>query len=139
MCRWARILAYQPPTRLVFSWDISPYWQIETDSDRTSEVEVRFIAESPSVTRVELEHRHLDRHGHAGGFDEFIVAGRPRWTSATPPFGAEAWLVPVETIDIDRTPADVFAYVTDPGRFNEWQDGVVSGQRRILRSTAAST
>ena len=62
-CRWARILAYEPPDRVVFSWDISPQWQIETDLDRTSEVEVRFVAESPDRTRVELEHRHLDRHG----------------------------------------------------------------------------
>jgi uncharacterized protein YndB with AHSA1/START domain len=62
-CRWARILAYEPPDRVVFSWDISPRWQIETDPDRSSEVEVRFTAETPQRTRVELEHRHLDRHG----------------------------------------------------------------------------
>jgi uncharacterized protein YndB with AHSA1/START domain len=62
-CRWARILAYDPPHRVVFSWDISPQWQIETDPDLTSEVEVRFVAETPERTRVELEHRHLDRHG----------------------------------------------------------------------------
>jgi uncharacterized protein YndB with AHSA1/START domain len=62
-CRWARILAYEPPHRVVISWDISPYWQIETDPDKTSEVEVRFIAESPQRTKVELEHRNLDRHG----------------------------------------------------------------------------
>ena len=41
-CRWARILAYEPPDRVVFSWDISPRWQIETDPNQTSEVEVRF-------------------------------------------------------------------------------------------------
>jgi uncharacterized protein YndB with AHSA1/START domain len=62
-CRFARVLAYEPPDRVVFSWDISTSWQPETDLDRTSEVEVRFIAESPERTRVELEHRHLDRHG----------------------------------------------------------------------------
>ncbi len=62
-CRWARILAYDPPDRVVFSWDISPQWRIEEDPDHASEVEVRFTAETPQRTRVELEHRHLDRHG----------------------------------------------------------------------------
>jgi uncharacterized protein YndB with AHSA1/START domain len=62
-CRWARVLAYEPPNRVLFSWDISPHWQIETDHEKTSEVDVRFIAESPERTRVELEHRNLDRHG----------------------------------------------------------------------------
>ena len=62
-CRWARVLAFEPPNRVVFTWDISPQWQIETDPDRTSEVEVRFISETPERTRVELEHRNLGRHG----------------------------------------------------------------------------
>jgi uncharacterized protein YndB with AHSA1/START domain len=62
-CRWARILAFEPPQRVVFSWDISPRWQIETNPELTSEVEVRFVAETPQRTRVELEHRHIDRHG----------------------------------------------------------------------------
>ena len=62
-CRWARILAYDPPHRVVFSWDIGPQWQVETDPELTSEVEVRFVPEGPDRTRVELEHRHIDRHG----------------------------------------------------------------------------
>ena len=62
-CHWGRVLAYEPPTRVVFSWDISLQWQLESDPQRSSEVEVRFLADGPNRTRVELEHRHLDRHG----------------------------------------------------------------------------
>jgi len=62
-CRWARVLAYEPPNRVVFTWDISPHWQVESDPEKTSEVEVRFVSESAERTRVELEHRNLDRHG----------------------------------------------------------------------------
>jgi uncharacterized protein YndB with AHSA1/START domain len=62
-CQWARVLAFEPPNRVVFSWDIGPQWQLESDLGKTSEVEVRFVAESAERTRVELEHRHLDRHG----------------------------------------------------------------------------
>jgi uncharacterized protein YndB with AHSA1/START domain len=78
-CHWARVLAYEPPDRIVFTWDISPTWQLESDPSRSSEVEVRFIAEAADRTRVELEHRHLDRHldgweGLRGG-----VAGDQGW------------------------------------------------------------
>jgi uncharacterized protein YndB with AHSA1/START domain len=62
-CRWARVLAYEPPHRVLLSWDVSPQWQLETDSEKTSEWEVRFFSETPERTRVELEHRNLERHG----------------------------------------------------------------------------
>jgi uncharacterized protein YndB with AHSA1/START domain len=78
-CRWARILAYEPPGRVVFSWDISPQWQLETDPDRTSEVEVRFVAETPERTRVELEHRNIDRHGPGWPSVTTGVAGTEGW------------------------------------------------------------
>jgi uncharacterized protein YndB with AHSA1/START domain len=78
-CRWARVLAYDPPNRVVFSWDISPQWQIETDLDKTSEVEVRFVAEAPNRTRVELEHRNLDRHGDGWEAERDGVGGLEGW------------------------------------------------------------
>ncbi len=62
-CQWARVLVHEPPHRVVISWDINLQWQVEPDAARASEVEVRFIPEEPNRTRVELEHRHLDRHG----------------------------------------------------------------------------
>src|SRR3954451_18382205 len=62
-CRWARVLAFEPPNRVVFSWDLNQQWQIEADHEKTSEVEVRFVAEVELRTRVEHEHRHLARDG----------------------------------------------------------------------------
>jgi len=78
-CRWARVLAYEPPNRVVFSWDISPQWQIETEPDNTSQVEVRFVAETPQRTRVELEHRNIDRHGPGWEGISEGVAGDAGW------------------------------------------------------------
>jgi uncharacterized protein YndB with AHSA1/START domain len=79
VCRWARVLAFEPPHRVVISWDISPQWQIETDPAKTSEVEVRFISEGPKRTRVELEHRHLERHGFGWEHVRDGVAGDAGW------------------------------------------------------------
>jgi uncharacterized protein YndB with AHSA1/START domain len=62
-CRWARVLAYDPPERVVFTWDIALDWSIEQDPGKTSEIEVRFVSEGEDRTRVELEHRKLERHG----------------------------------------------------------------------------
>jgi uncharacterized protein YndB with AHSA1/START domain len=62
-CEWATVLAFEPPARVVFSWNISAHWQLEPDPDRRSEVEVSFAAVGPERTRVAIEHRHLDRHG----------------------------------------------------------------------------
>jgi uncharacterized protein YndB with AHSA1/START domain len=78
-CQWARVLACEPPNRVVFSWDISPQWQLESDLEKTSEVEVRFIAETPERTRVELEHRNLDRHGAGWESERDGVGGEGGW------------------------------------------------------------
>jgi uncharacterized protein YndB with AHSA1/START domain len=62
-CRWSRVLVYERPDSVVFSWDIDAHWQVEKDPARCSEVHVEFAEESPGRTTVVLEHRHLDRHG----------------------------------------------------------------------------
>lgn len=78
-CQWARVLAFEPPNGLVFSWDINPQWQPETDLEKTSEVEVRFISETPKRTRVELEHRNLDRHGEGWESEGDAVGSEGGW------------------------------------------------------------
>jgi uncharacterized protein YndB with AHSA1/START domain len=78
-CQWGRVLAYEPPERIVFSWDISPAWQIESDLDKASEVEIRFVADGPDRTRVQLEHRHLDRHGDGWEGTREGVGGDQGW------------------------------------------------------------
>jgi len=60
-CDWGSVLSWEPPSRLVLSWDINADWQF--DPDLKTEIEVRFIAVGQDATRVELEHRRLDRYG----------------------------------------------------------------------------
>jgi uncharacterized protein YndB with AHSA1/START domain len=78
-CVWAHVLSYEPPHRLVLSWNISPQWQIEADPAKTSEWEVRFVAETPQRTRVEVDHRHLERHGEGWEGIREGVGGDQGW------------------------------------------------------------
>jgi uncharacterized protein YndB with AHSA1/START domain len=61
--RWATVLAYDPPTHVAFTWSINLQWQLESDLAKASEVHVTFTPQGAARTLVELEHRHLDRHG----------------------------------------------------------------------------
>jgi DNA-binding transcriptional ArsR family regulator/uncharacterized protein YndB with AHSA1/START domain len=60
---WGTVLAWQPPYRLLLTWQVSPAWTYEPDPVRGSEIEVTFTPEGPDVTRVDLTHRHLERYG----------------------------------------------------------------------------
>jgi uncharacterized protein YndB with AHSA1/START domain len=64
-CDWGRVLAYEPPERLLLAWQLDRTWSY--DPDFTTEVEVRFVAEGESATRVEIEHRNLERFGDEVG------------------------------------------------------------------------
>lgn len=77
-CRWGRVLAYDPPRLVCFSWDISTRWQVETDPARCSEIEVTFTPIGPNRTRVVLTHRHLDRHGE--GWESMRDAVSSGWS-----------------------------------------------------------
>jgi uncharacterized protein YndB with AHSA1/START domain len=83
-CRWARVLAYEPPHRFVISWDINVQWKRETDHGRTSEVEVRFTEQGPDRTLVELEHRNLERHGE--GWEQMRAAVADGWSAGVRAF-----------------------------------------------------
>jgi uncharacterized protein YndB with AHSA1/START domain len=87
-CRWARVLVYEPPTRVTISWDIDLQWQLETNPERTSEVDVCFTAESADRTRVDLEHRNLDRHGEGWPTLRDAVGSSDGWTVGLDAFAA---------------------------------------------------
>jgi uncharacterized protein YndB with AHSA1/START domain len=60
-CEVGKVLVWEPPTRLVLAWQLDAGWTF--DSALITEVEIRFVRESDTATRVELEHRHLERMG----------------------------------------------------------------------------
>jgi uncharacterized protein YndB with AHSA1/START domain len=62
-CPWGTVLTWEPPHRFTFAWQITPQWQYEPDPAKSSEVEVRFVGLGDGTTRVDLEHRHFERHG----------------------------------------------------------------------------
>jgi uncharacterized protein YndB with AHSA1/START domain len=95
-CRWARVLAYEPPHRVTISWDINLQWQVETDPARTSEVDVRFVSESPERTRVELEHRNIHRHGDGWEQMHGAVASPNGWDLGLQHLAARLTTAPAE-------------------------------------------
>lgn len=76
-CDWGRVLVWEPPHRLVFTWQISPKREPQPDPSKASEVEVRFGREEPATTRVDFEHRHFERHGE-GSADYLAILSSPQ-------------------------------------------------------------
>jgi uncharacterized protein YndB with AHSA1/START domain len=87
---WGRVLAFDPPDRIVVSWDITLQWKREPNIAKTSEFEVRFIPEGPDRTRVELEHRHLERHGDGWEAMRDAVGSPNGWQGGLELFAAAA-------------------------------------------------
>jgi len=74
-CDWGRVLIWQPPDRLVFTWQISGSWQLDPDPDHASEIEVRFNADGPEQTTVAVEHRHFERLDGGQAVNDAIRGG----------------------------------------------------------------
>jgi len=89
-CQWGTVTTWDPPNRLVIAWQIDPSWQFEPDLSKASEVEVRFTAEAGEMTRVDLEHRHLERHGKDFEKVRAGVGGAGGWGGLLQMFGRTA-------------------------------------------------
>jgi uncharacterized protein YndB with AHSA1/START domain len=80
-CDWGRVLVWEPPTRVVTSWHLGGDWKYHPELEKASEVEVRFVPLGELACRVELEHRHFERHD--GGESVAAGVGSPGGWSAT--------------------------------------------------------
>ena len=85
---WGRVLEFDRPNRIVVSWDITLQWKHEPNVAKTSEFEVRFIPHGPDRTRVELEHRHLERHGEGWEAMRDAVGSPNGWQGGLERFAA---------------------------------------------------
>jgi uncharacterized protein YndB with AHSA1/START domain len=74
---WGRVLAWEPPDRVVLAWQLDADWRY--DPDLLTEVEVRFIALAGQMTRVELEHRRLENFGPRAAETRARLDGREAW------------------------------------------------------------
>jgi DNA-binding transcriptional ArsR family regulator/uncharacterized protein YndB with AHSA1/START domain len=95
---WGRVLAFEPPHRILLSWQMSADWTHEPDPERSSEIEVTFIAEADNRTRLVYEHRHLERYADQ--------AEQMR-TALDRPAAAEAVLLAFTSALLAKTPESV--------------------------------
>jgi uncharacterized protein YndB with AHSA1/START domain len=83
-CDCGTVLKWDPPHVVCFSWHVgpghdSPDWVCDPDMAKASEVEIRFRAEGPTTTLVELEHSKLERHGEGAEQLREVFDGPGAW------------------------------------------------------------
>ncbi len=74
-CDWGRVLVWEPPHRVVFTWQINGSWQFDPDPAKASEIEARFTADGPQSCLVQVEHRHFERLDGGRTINEAINGG----------------------------------------------------------------
>jgi uncharacterized protein YndB with AHSA1/START domain len=89
-CDWGSVLAWEPPHRLVIAWQITHEWGYEPDLAKASEVEICFTPQPDGSTRVDLEHRHFDRHGAGASSIRTAVDSEGGWGSLLRMFAEHA-------------------------------------------------
>jgi uncharacterized protein YndB with AHSA1/START domain len=73
---WGKVLAWDPPGRLLLAWQLTPDWTY--DPALVTEVELTFAAAEGGGTLVTLEHRHLEQFGaRAAEHSEKLRGGWP--------------------------------------------------------------
>jgi len=89
-CDWGRVVTWEPPGLLVLAWQIDGHWAYDPDPSHASEIEVRFTAEGPGQTRVDLEHRLIERVGDTAQALAEGVGAPTGWTGLLEKFAAAA-------------------------------------------------
>ena len=89
-CDWGTVLVWEPPQRIVLAWQVSATWQSEPDLAKASEVEVTFTALDGGLTRVDLEHRHLERVGPTAAAYRAALDSPTAWEGLLAAFAARA-------------------------------------------------
>jgi uncharacterized protein YndB with AHSA1/START domain len=88
-CDWGQVLVWEPPRRFVLAWQITHTFGYEPDLAKSSEVEVRFTPVAGGSTRVDLEHRHFERHGAGAAAMRTAVDAPNGWTTILQLYVAE--------------------------------------------------
>jgi uncharacterized protein YndB with AHSA1/START domain len=89
-CDWGKVIVWEPPRRLVIAWQLDGQWQFDPDLAHASEVEITFTAEAGGSTRVDLEHRHFERHGASASQVQTGVDSPMGWGSLLQVFAGVA-------------------------------------------------
>ena len=87
-CEWGKVLAWEPPHRLLLGWQVNAQWAY--DPNLITELEVKFIGEGPGAVRVEVEHRDLERYGEAAETIRAAFDSPDGWTGLLETFAKEA-------------------------------------------------